>query len=626
MPDERPPRRPVEIGSAGPGNVTFLDQALWRRFAEAGSVEEFAHAWLALQSSSIGGVSAGVVVLNRPDSGALEPVASWPPESDEYKSLGEAVDRALKEGKGVVLRDEGDEGDGGHQLAYPVLIDDDVKGVAALRLLPRPQPRMQAAMRQLQWGMAWLQNKVLRESSGPDVQVRQRLAAALDLTALVLEEPGFQASASAFVTELAARSECDRVSLGLVKGNDVTVVALSHSAQFGQKMNLIRFIGMAMSESIDQRTSLVYPQAGDEPYVLQAHEQLARTHGDRALCTVPLMAPDGRPLGALTLERAVAQPFERSDLLFCESVGALVGPIFEAKRANDRPLIAKVGDSAMTQMRRLFGPGHTVRKIVFVAALVLVLFFSFATGRYRVTAKTVLEGEVQRVVAAPFQGYVLEAPVRAGDIVAENETMCRLDERDLRLEYSTWSSEREQYVAEHRRAMAEGDLASMKVLTKKMRQVEAQIALLDEQISRTHIVAPFEGIVVSGDLSQSLGAPVQAGDILFEVAPLAAYRVLLQVDERDIKQVRLGQPGELILTALPEARFRFAVSKITPVSMTNEGRNYFLVEAALEEVSDSLRPGMEGFGKIEIDRRKLFWIWTHNLVDWLRLWLWSWLP
>ena len=609
--------------SAGPGNVTFLDQALWRRFAEAGPVEEFAQAWLALQSSSIGGVSGGVVVLTRPESGALAPVASWPPESEEYKTLSEAVDRALKEGKGVVLRDEDD---GAYQLAYPVLVDDDVKGVAALRLLPRPQPRMQAAMRQLQWGMAWLQNKVLRESAEPDAQVRHRLAAALDLTALVLEEPGFQPAASAFVTELAARSECDRVSLGLVKGNEVKVVALSHSAQFGQQMNLIRFIGMAMSESVDQRASLVYPQIGDESHVLQAHEQLARTHGDRALCTVPLTAPDGRPLGALTLERAVAQPFEHADVLFCESVGALVGPILEGKRVNDRPLVAKVGDSAMTQVRRLFGPGHTLRKIIFVAALALALFLSFATGRYRVTARTLLEGEVQRVVAAPFHGYVLEAPVRAGDIVAKNETMCRLDERDLILEYSTWSSEREQYVAEHRRAMAEGDLASMKVLTKKMRQAEAQLALLDEQISRTHIVAPFDGVVVSGDLSQSLGAPVQAGDILFEVAPLASYRVLLQVDERDIRQIQLGQRGELILTSLPATRFPFAVSKITPVSMTNEGRNYFLVEASLGEVSDMLRPGMEGFGKIEIDRRKLVWIWTHNLGDWLRLWLWSWLP
>ena len=57
-----------------------------------------------------------------------------------------------------------------------------------------------------------------------------------------------------------------------------------------------------------------------------------------------------------------------------------------------------------------------------------------------------------------------------------------------------------------------------------------------------------------------------------------------------------------------------------------EGRNYFRVEAALAEIPGFLRPGMEGVGKIEIGRRQLFWIWTHELFDWLRLWLWSRVP
>jgi hypothetical protein len=35
---------------------------------------------------------------------------------------------------------------------------------------------------------------------------------------------------------------------------------------------------------------------------------------------------------------------------------------------------------------------------------------------------------------------------------------------------------------------------------------------------------------------------------------------------------------------------------------------------------------MEGVGKIEVDRRRLVWIWTHEALDWLRLKLWAWLP
>jgi hypothetical protein len=133
-------------------------------------------------------------------------------------------------------------------------------------------------------------------------------------------------------------------------------------------------------------------------------------------------------------------------------------------------------------------------------------------------------------------------------------------------------------------------------------------------------------VVVSGDLSQSLGAPVEMGDLLFEVTPLDSYRLMLEVDERDINQVELGQRGDLVLSAFPQTRTPFTVSKITPVSTSEEGRNYFQVEATLDEMSPRLRPGMEGFGKIEIDRRKLIWIWTHDMIDWIRLKVWSWWP
>jgi hypothetical protein len=31
-------------------------------------------------------------------------------------------------------------------------------------------------------------------------------------------------------------------------------------------------------------------------------------------------------------------------------------------------------------------------------------------------------------------------------------------------------------------------------------------------------------------------------------------------------------------------------------------------------------------GKIDIGQRRLIWLWTHRGMDWLRLWVWTWLP
>jgi hypothetical protein len=65
---------------------------------------------------------------------------------------------------------------------------------------------------------------------------------------------------------------------------------------------------------------------------------------------------------------------------------------------------------------------------------------------------------------------------------------------------------------------------------------------------------------------------------------------------------------------------------VTPVSTARDGRNHFRVEAQLEGGLDRLRPGMEGVGKIAVDQRHFAWIWTRQVVDWVRLQLWTWLP
>jgi multidrug efflux pump subunit AcrA (membrane-fusion protein) len=130
--------------------------------------------------------------------------------------------------------------------------------------------------------------------------------------------------------------------------------------------------------------------------------------------------------------------------------------------------------------------------------------------------------------------------------------------------------------------------------------------------------------VVSGDLHQSLGAAVKRGQVLFEVSPLDGYRVVLEVPETAIGNVRAGQKGRLLLSSLPGEVYPFVISTVTPVVTSREGRSYFRVEALLEQRSDRLRPGMEGVAKIEAGRRSLFWMITHRFFDWLRLAVWSW--
>src|SRR5262249_54148550 len=159
------------------------------------------------------------------------------------------------------------------------------------------------------------------------------------------------------------------------------------------------------------------------------------------------------------------------------------------------------------------------------------------------------------------------------------------DDKDRVIERLKWIAKRGEHRTEYGKALAKGERASAQIAQAQIEQADAQIALLDEEIKRTRIIAPFDGVVISGDLSQSVGAAARAGDELFQLAPLESYRVILKVDERDVTEIRAGQTGTLLLTAMPLQPLRYVVARLTSIAEVEEGANAFRVEAELQDHS-----------------------------------------
>src|SRR6185436_11833787 len=131
----------------------------------------------------------------------------------------------------------------------------------------------------------------------------------------------FQAAATAVATELATTLGCERVSIGFIKERHNVLAALSHSAAYGKKANLVRALEGAMDEAADQMATVVH----------RAHAELIEQHGAGAACTIPLTA-GGKVLGAIVLERPVGETFDSRTVELCEQAALLVGPVLETKR------------------------------------------------------------------------------------------------------------------------------------------------------------------------------------------------------------------------------------------------------------------------------------------------------
>jgi RND family efflux transporter MFP subunit len=619
-----------DTGTALAGSRTELDSA-WRQFGAARSPEEFCRHWLAVQCHAIAEVRQALVVLQRPGTETFAPLAYWPDERPARTGLTEVTERALREGRGLVQPREGQPGATlpdrpDYQIAYPIRVDGRVRGVVGLELSWRDAPQLQQAMRQLQWGSGWLE-VLLRRHADPVEAARQRSKLVLQLLAIFLERAQLKDALTDLATEAATRLACDRVLLGLAHGGGMRIEAVSHTVQFDRQANLLAAAAAAMSEALDQREAIVFPQDRDErPVVTLAHAELAQLSGAGAVATVPLMH-EGSAIGALTLERGNGQRFDAPTLELLEGLAAMLGPLLALRLDQGRSLTSQAASRAHGFWGRLVGPRHAGLKLGAGMAAVAALFLVFATGAYRVGAEARIEGKVQRMLTAPFQGYVREAARRAGDTVQKGEVLARLDDRDLRLERTRLEAQRDQQGRQYREAMAKRDRAQARIVSAQLEQSQAQLGLVEEHLTRTEVVAPFDGVLVSGDLTQMLGAPIERGQAMFEIAPLDAYRVVLQVDEHRVADVRPGQRGELVLSSNPGQSFPIQVEKVTPVSTARDGKNFFRVEAQLETGADPrLRPGMEGVAKVVVEDRRLAWIWSREIVNWLRLKLWAWTP
>lgn len=598
-------------------------EAHWAVLGQADAPVEAAAAWLELLCSSLPRATGGVLALGEPDLGPFAPLATWPAGQAPSSLLTEVADEALQ-AQAPVRVESGNR----MALALPLQVQGRLYGLAAVEVdATAAQADLAVTVFEaLRWALGSLQALVMGEAAREREAALSQLTATLNLMATVLAEPGFTAAADALATELASRFDCDRVAIGFVRKGSAQVMAVSHSAQFGERMNLIRAIGLAMDEALDQRRTLVLPGPEDGALLLRDHAALSRQHGCDAILTVPFSVNVGRTRpasGAFTFERHL--PFGRADIELCQGVVALAARVLESKRREERSAAARLTDGLSEGYRQLLGPKHFGLKLAALLLVSAVVFFSFATGRYTVSADAALEGAIRRASVAPYDGYVETAPRRAGDRVRAGELLASMDTRDLQLEQLRAAALVEQYSRQAQEALAGHDRAQGAISMAQAQQAQAQYDLLADQIRRAAIVAPFDGLVVSGDLSQKLGGAVRRGDVLFEVSPLNSYRVTLEVPEGEIDALRVGQEGRLLLLALPGREWPLTVTRITPVTVAHEGNSFFRVEAALARSGPDLRPGMEGVAKVDAGERRLIWIWTHRLVDWLRVWAWSWL-
>ncbi|MGM0516331.1 MAG: efflux RND transporter periplasmic adaptor subunit [Pseudomonadota bacterium] len=258
--------------------------------------------------------------------------------------------------------------------------------------------------------------------------------------------------------------------------------------------------------------------------------------------------------------------------------------------------------------------------------------------RHVVEAEVRAEGEIRARGQVPIfprvQGQVVgttdeRGEVDEGDVLVELED--RALEREVReAEAALWSVKADESVAETRlgRAQTEARRArrlaneelipreeaekaqtelesargALEVARAKVRQAEIRRDSAQEDLDRTVIRAPFDGVLLS--MNAEVGQPVSlsAGQPLVTMAPdLEHLRLRLEVNEVDIGRVRTGQEVMFSIESHPGREFHATVREIEQGGREDGGVRVYRVMADVTAVDDAtLLPGMSVRARLRV--------------------------
>lgn len=453
-------------------------------------------------------------------------------------------------------------------------------------------------------------------------------AAALTLYARILAATSLESAAHSLVAALVSDWGFDSAAIGLYATGRAQLLAGTLVDLKDLHAELPQRLLGAMNEALEQGVTLGWPVAADAsgtaPDWIRLEQRVLQRQLQGAVATVPL-GLSGEMFGVVCVAKQQDGAIGADELARLEQLLMLAAPALRWMQRAAQPWHRRGYRALGAQIGALRQPQRRTTRRVLVGLGIAVLFCAVAPLEHTISGRARVEGAQQRVLSAPADGFIKTAHVRPGDRVKDGAALVDLIDEDLQLEQERWSSQLAQHENAYAAAMTKSDRVGASTSFARVAEARAQLALIDEQRSRGRITAPFDALVVQGDLSQSIGAPVRQGDALLTLASTDRYRVIVEIDEVDIARVRQGQAGYLVVSSLPWEQQDLVVERLTPLAKVAEGRNVFEVEARLAEGAGELRPGLLGRAELAVGRMPPLWAWSRHALDRVRVAWWAWI-
>jgi multidrug resistance efflux pump len=167
----------------------------------------------------------------------------------------------------------------------------------------------------------------------------------------------------------------------------------------------------------------------------------------------------------------------------------------------------------------------------------------------------------------------------------------------------------------------------IEALEAELRRMGSHQSYLEEQLRLLTLHSPVSGVITTRKLREKIGQLVEKGDLLAEIHELNTVTAEIEVPEKEIADVHIGQRVVLKARAHPGASFEGTVVAIAPVaSKPEDSRNQrtVLVTTQIDNADGLLKPQMSGMAKIYCGDRRALDLLGRRFVRYVRVEVWSW--
>ena len=214
----------------------------------------------------------------------------------------------------------------------------------------------------------------------------------------------------------------------------------------------------------------------------------------------------------------------------------------------------------------------------------------------------------QNQVEAEFERAKLDFD--RADALYKAQLIAKSDYDTKKAAYGTATAQLGQAKAKLTQARAQMDSAQ-----RRIPQNAANLRRVADVLSKTEYKAPFDGVITNLPVREGetvvMGIQNSPGSTLMTIADISVITAEVKVDETDIVNVKLGQPAEVSIDAIPKQRFKGIVTEIgnnaihrstgvstaQSTSSSQEAKD-FKVVVTIQDPPPNLLPGLSTTARI----------------------------